>query len=377
MSSTVVLAHVAPALKHVELLIGGRAAFNGAVTTPSFKCWPSTDSSIAVQFGAHVVDSLLSLSSLEPHTVELLTPERYIDSRAYIGAEIGTGQIVRRTLAIEYVRERVAQGATLVINGADRFDAVIMSNREYLEYLVGTICWCNVYFSQTARSPFGRHSDSHDVLVVQGAGEKRWAVYEPTTGNAVFDGVIATGDVLFVPQGWEHEVAGTGRPSTHWTFGFNRAASKWTALSIISSKVRGGHYDTFNMAEFAQSVKNDVSELLSADESSAAARVFTERRAGGSFAFTGADVPLERVMIRMAPRIPPVILPGADDDTFRLLAAGKLFRIGGRLKPAFELLLLGEQIAASALAAQCGVEDPRRLIEWGIANGLVIASVMP
>jgi hypothetical protein len=77
-------------------------AFKGAVTTRSFKCWPSTDSSIALQFGAHVVDSLLSLSSLEPHTVELLTPERYIDPRDYIGAELGTGQIVRRTLAIRF-----------------------------------------------------------------------------------------------------------------------------------------------------------------------------------------------------------------------------------------------------------------------------------
>jgi hypothetical protein len=308
MSSTAALAHIAPALKHIEALAGSRAAFKDAITTPSFERWASVDSSFALQLGAHVVDSLLSLSSLEPHTVELLTPERYIDPRDYIGAELGTGQIVRRTLTIEYVHEKVAQGATLVVNGADRFDGVIMSNREYLEYLVNTICWCNVYFSQATRSPFGRHSDSHDVLVVQGAGEKQWTVYEPTAGNTVFDDVITTGDVLFVPRGWEHEVAGTGRPSTHWTFGFNRAASKWTALSIISNKVRDGHYDKFNTEEFALSVKNDVSELLSVDESSADARVLTERRAGGSFAFTGADVPLERVTIRMAPRIPPVIL---------------------------------------------------------------------
>ncbi|TDZ77130.1 Cupin superfamily protein [Mycobacteroides salmoniphilum] len=352
-------------------------AFREVLAASVFKSWASTDSTVLQQLGSHKVDSLLRLSSLEPHTVELLEPGRYLDPRDYIETELGSGQIVRRTLATDHVTTRLAAGATLVVNGADRFDPCVMSNREYLEYLVGTICWCNVYFSQTTRSPFGRHSDTHDVLVVQGGGEKRWTVHHPETGDAVFDGVITTGDVLYIPQGWEHEVTGTGTSSTHWTFGFNRAASQWTALAILSSKAREGFFDELSAADFTRAVGHELSELLAPDDGPAEARVFTERRAGGSFAYSGADVPLQHVAIRMAPRIPPAILPSTDANVFRLLAAGKLFRIGERMRPAFELLMRGTQVAATALTTQCAIEDPRRLIEWGIANGLLIASVTP
>jgi hypothetical protein len=271
----------------------------------------------------------------------------------------------------------VADGATLVVNGADRFDQSVMANREYLEYLVGTICWCNVYFSQTTRSQFGRHSDAHDVLVVQGGGEKHWTVHHPETGEPVFDDVLTTGQVLYIPRGWEHEVTGTGKPSTHWTFGFNTHARQWAALAVLSKKAREGDFAGLGADDFTTAVQQELSELLCSGDGPTEPRVFTDRRAGGSFAYDGASVPLERVNIKMAPRIPPVILPGADDKTFRLLAAGKIFRVGERMRPAFELLLHGTQIPATTLATKCDIANPRRLIDWGVDNGVLIASVVP
>jgi cupin superfamily protein len=256
----------APALQQVASSLGGRAAFQKAIAASAFRTWSSVDKSVSRQLGPHKVDSLLRLSALEPHTVQVLVPDRYIDPRDYIEAELGARQIVRRTLATEYVSNLVADGATLVVNGADRFDQCVMSNREYLEYLVGTIYWCNVYFSQTTRSPFGRHSDSHDVLVVQGGGEKHWTVHHPETGDAVFDDVVTTGQALYIPRDWDHEVTGTGKPSTHWTFGFNTNARQWEALAILSKKAREGDFSSLRAAEFTAAVQQELAELLGSGE---------------------------------------------------------------------------------------------------------------
>ena len=152
------IASATPALQQVASSIGGRTAFVNATTASVFCHWSSLDESVSQQLGPHKVDSLVRNSALEPHTVQVLVPDSYIDPRDYIDAEIGSRQIIRRTLATDYVSQLVSDGATLVVNGADRFDEEIMANREYLEYLVGTICWCNVYFSQnTQSSAYGRH----------------------------------------------------------------------------------------------------------------------------------------------------------------------------------------------------------------------------
>lgn len=368
-------ASAAPALEQVAASMGGRAAFQSAVSASVFRHWSSLDESVSRQLGPHKVDSLVRLSALEPHTVQVLVPGSYLDPRDYIDAELGSRQIVRRTLATDYVSKLVADGATLVVNGADRFDQCVMDNREYLEYLVGTICWCNVYFSQTTRSQFGRHSDGHDVLVVQGGGEKRWSVHHPDTGDKVFDGVLTTGQVLYIPRGWEHEVTGTGGPSTHWTFGFNPHARQCEALAVLSKKAREGDFASLGADEFTAAVRGELFELLGG-EGPAEPRVFTDRRAGGSFAYD-ASVSLECVNVKLAPRVPPVILPGSDDETFRLLAAGKIFRIGRNMRPAFELLLNGTQIPAMTLASKCEIADPRRLIDWGVGSGVLLASVTP
>ena len=189
------------------------------------------------------------------------------------------------------------------------------------------------------------------------------------------DDDLTTGQVLYIPRGWEHEVTGTGNSSIHWTFGFKPHAHQFEALMVLSQKAREGYFAQLDAEDFTAAVHEELSELLVGEEP-AGPRLFTDRRAGGSFAYN-TSVPLEQVSIKMAPRIPPVILPGNDGKTFRLLAAGKMFRIGEKMRSAFELLLNGTQIPAALLAVKFKIADPRRLIDWGVDNGVLIASVVP
>lgn len=75
------------------------------------------------------------------------------------------------------------------------------------------------------------HFDSHDVLVLHVAGEKRWLVYEAAEplplerqrgalkelGAPCLDKTLQPGDVMFVPRGWPHEAAASSKGSIHIT----------------------------------------------------------------------------------------------------------------------------------------------------------------
>ncbi len=79
------------------------------------------------------------------------------------------------------------------------------------------------------------HHDTHDVLVVQVAGEKRWTLYDPLLelplkhqryssalgehGPPTDDVVLRAGDTLYLPRGWLHEAETSQADSLHLTIG--------------------------------------------------------------------------------------------------------------------------------------------------------------
>ncbi len=83
--------------------------------------------------------------------------------------------------------------------------------------------------------PFGVHWDTHDVMVIQLIGSKRWKVFKPTLplpvyeqsskhrqsecpSIPVFDGILEAGDLLYLPRGWWHVVTPFGE-TLHATIG--------------------------------------------------------------------------------------------------------------------------------------------------------------
>src|SRR5205814_2308748 len=81
------------------------------------------------------------------------------------------------------------------------------------------------------------HHDTHDVFVLQVAGEKRWLVYEPAfelplkdqryakemgePAEPVHDVTLGPGDTLYLPRGWLHQALTSQSDSLHLTIGVN------------------------------------------------------------------------------------------------------------------------------------------------------------
>jgi ribosomal protein L16 Arg81 hydroxylase len=106
-----------------------------------------------------------------------------------------------------------------------------------LEEAIGLPVQANSYYTPRGSQGFDVHHDTHDVLVLQVAGEKRWLLYDPLLelplkhqrysrklgdhGEPTDDLVLRSGDTLYLPRGWLHQAETSDTDSLHLTIGIN------------------------------------------------------------------------------------------------------------------------------------------------------------
>ncbi|HEX2302688.1 MAG TPA: cupin domain-containing protein [Gaiella sp.] len=104
-----------------------------------------------------------------------------------------------------------------------------------LEDALGHAVQANAYYTPRGSQGFAVHHDTHDVLVLQVAGEKRWLLYNPLLelplkhqryssalgehGEPTDDLVLRAGDTLYLPRGWLHQAETSTYDSLHLTIG--------------------------------------------------------------------------------------------------------------------------------------------------------------
>ena len=169
-----------------------------------------------------------------------------------------------------------------------------------LEDALGNAVQVNAYYTPRGSQGFAVHHDTHDVLVLQVAGEKQWRLYDPLVelplkhqrysqklgghGPPVDDLVLRSGDTLYLPRGWLHEAETSTLDSLHLTIGIT--AYTWLdalkeALAQCESELafRRGLDGTRPTRPSWQSSSRDGSTPIS---SSAAAVGASSTRAGRS-----------------------------------------------------------------------------------------------
>jgi cupin superfamily protein len=128
-----------------------------------------------------------------------------------------------------------AAGATIVLQALHLNHLPLVLFCRELEARLGDPVQANAYFTPRAAQGLPVHHDTHDVFVLQVAGEKRWLVYEPVLelplkdqryspelgepGEPVLDLTLRPGDTLYLPRGWLHEALTSDSDSLHLTIG--------------------------------------------------------------------------------------------------------------------------------------------------------------
>jgi hypothetical protein len=128
----------------------------------------------------------------------------------------------------------------------------------------------NAYYTPRGSQGFAVHHDTHDVVVLQVAGEKRWLLYDPLLelplkhqryssalgehGEPTDDLVLRAGDTLYLPRGWLHEAETSTSDSLHLTIGI-------TAYTWLDA-ARDALADCEDELELRRGVEDGGAELL-------------------------------------------------------------------------------------------------------------------
>lgn len=138
---------------------------------------------------------------------------------------------VRRVLA------EFEAGATIVLQGLHHLWLPLARYCRGLESCLGHPVQANAYYTPRGSQGLPVHHDTHEVISLQVAGEKRWLVYEPVLelplknqryrsalgapGEPVLDVTLRAGDTMYLPRGWLHQALTSGSDSLHITVGVN------------------------------------------------------------------------------------------------------------------------------------------------------------
>ncbi|MEA2286344.1 MAG: bifunctional lysine-specific demethylase and histidyl-hydroxylase [Solirubrobacteraceae bacterium] len=141
------------------------------------------------------------------------------------------------TARVDRVAEAFAAGATIVLQALHvNWHPAALYCRG-LEQRLECPVQANAYYTPSSAQGFGVHHDTHDVLILQVGGRKRWSVYEPVLelplksqrwtdqlggpGEPVMDVVLEAGDTLYLPRGWPHAAMTSDDESLHLTVGLH------------------------------------------------------------------------------------------------------------------------------------------------------------
>jgi ribosomal protein L16 Arg81 hydroxylase len=135
-----------------------------------------------------------------------------------------------------------AEGCTLVLDAMDQYSITLSTLCRRLEAFFRHRLNINVYLTPAGSQGFAPHYDSHDTLILQVRGTKRWRIYgsafELPLDDQTFDKKthrvgdvqreidMKPGDVLYIPRGFVHEGVTNEQLSLHLTLGLH--PPRWT-----------------------------------------------------------------------------------------------------------------------------------------------------
>jgi hypothetical protein len=152
-------------------------------------------------------------------------------------ADVSWRPAFTKTANVPRVLEEWQAGATIVLQALHVNWHPLAVFCRLLEQALGHTVQANSYYTPRGSQGFAVHHDTHDVLVLQVAGEKRWLLYDPLFelplkhqryskalgehGEPSDDFVLRAGDTLYLPRGWLHQAETSDTDSLHLTVGIN------------------------------------------------------------------------------------------------------------------------------------------------------------
>ncbi|MDJ0513725.1 MAG: cupin domain-containing protein [Methyloceanibacter sp.] len=187
------------------------------------------------------VDRILTTREPMRGEVSLTTAQKKFSASEYVLGD--------NTINVDQLFRHHDDGATIILNRLQRRHQPLTELTAALELEFSARVQANVYITPPGNQGFNPHFDTHDVIVLQLAGSKRWQLYgtpieltlkghgdlarqrEPGEVSEEFD--LRAGDTLYVPRGLVHEAISTDETSMHITVG----VLSWTWFDFLVEAV--------------------------------------------------------------------------------------------------------------------------------------------
>lgn len=167
----------------------------------------------------------------------------------------GPGQ-VENFARPERMFDLLRDGWTVVLENADRTCGPVAAVSRMLRESFAADCFVHTFLTPAGTRAFAPHYDVQDAFVLQCGGAKHWRVHAPhieqplrdeschyhgvEPGELRLDVRLEPGDLLYMPRGFVHSVAGVPDvPSLHVTFGVVPTTWHDVVQAVIAHLERG------------------------------------------------------------------------------------------------------------------------------------------
>lgn len=220
----------------IERCVGDPERFLTEVWTRRWHRYADADpGAFADVLSLATVDDLLAAGGLRFPALRVVREGKTLPRRRFTKAHRTGGRTVSDAVDGDAVLRAFGEGATIVLQAMHRFHPPVQAFCDGLEGFFGHPLQANAYLTPAGARGLGAHHDTHDVLVLQLHGTKRWSLFEtvvsdpvpsfpksprhPDPGPASQTLELRPGDCLYLPRGVPHQAVGTGGASLHLTLG--------------------------------------------------------------------------------------------------------------------------------------------------------------
>jgi mannose-6-phosphate isomerase-like protein (cupin superfamily) len=331
------------------------------------------------------VDHLLSSTSLRTPAFRLAKDGAVLPSSGYTRSATIGGVAMPGIADAAKVFAQFEGGATIVLQGLHRYWPPLARLVRDLEVALGHPCQVNAYITPPGSQGFDRHSDTHDVFVLQSFGAKSWRIWPP--GEHEGDGRevdLRAGSTLYLPMGTPHAARTQDTISGHLTIGIQPQTWRTALTSTLTALMSDASFDDRLPAGFLadpDALEKAVDErlrhlrdaLAQTDTDTVAAeltgRFLTTRlpilRGGLLDAARGAAL-ADDTLLRRRPGSLCVVR--TDGDQLEVLLGDRRLTMPGWLAPAVHDLCARDQLTPSDLPIdpQSRLVLCRRLVREGL-----------
>lgn len=341
------------------------------------------------------VDRLLTSTAIRTPAVRLAQDGSVLPAKSYTRQATLAGESLTGLIDARKVIDLFEGGATVVLQGLQRYWPPLTALVRDLELALGHPCQANAYLTPPGSQGFAVHSDSHDVFVFQTHGSKMWEVHPSPAehpGDEVREVLLEPGLSMYLPTGTPHAARARDTVSLHVTVGVNQL----TWRSVVDRAVRraldahaaewelGGHLPAGYLADpsalsagLADRLHRLADSLVGVDaDAEARAHVdgFLSARPGqlrGSLVDRmGLDSIDEHTRLRRRAGVPCLFRP--DGDGLTLLLGDRTLTVPARVRAAVEALVApGEHTPSEAgMDPESNLVLSRRLVREGLLEAL-------